>query len=174
VSLVTHDQQARLTIVMGVSGCGKSTVGAALAKHLNVLYLEGDDFHPPENKEKMSSGVALNDDDRWPWLQLLSQTMKESAGETIVSCSSLKRSYRNFIIDNVKEPVLFVCLTGNRDVLEKRLSSRTGHFMSSALLDSQLATLELPEKDELSIMVDIDASIDEVVEEITRVTSFSK
>ncbi len=156
----------RLLVVMGSSGCGKSTVGSALAQRLEAVFIEGDDHHSPENKAKMASSIALTDDDRWPWLAQLSGAMRASAGAVVVSCSALKKVYRNHICDGAGEPVLFVYLHGSSELLAERLSAREDHFMSKRLLDSQLATLEVPDDDELSITVKIDQSVDSIVEEI--------
>jgi len=149
---------------MGTTGCGKSTIGEGLSQCMNAAYLEGDDFHSAENKEKMAAGIALTDDDRWPWLKTLSDAMRGSRGKTVTSCSSLKRSYRDFITTNAKEPILFVYLKGSRELLASRLSERQGHFMNTGLLDSQLETLEPPQNDECSLTVDINATVEDIIE----------
>jgi len=150
-------------------GCGKSTIGEGLAQRINAAYLEGDDFHPVVNKEKMAAGTALNDNDRWPWLKALSEAMcaaSSHSGKVVASCSSLKRSYREFITAAASEPVLFVHLAGTRSLLASRLSDRQGHFMNIDLLDSQIDTLEPPGKDEFSLTVDIDATVVQILETI--------
>jgi len=157
----------RLIVVMGTTGCGKSTIGAALASAIDAEYLEGDDYHSRENKAKMSAGCALDDNDRWPWLQCLSQVMAASSGRVVVSCSSLKRSYRSLICDNTSEPVLFVHLHGTKEVIASRLADRKNHFMDSGLLDSQLATLEPLNEREHGFTVDINRSVDDIVKEVT-------
>ena len=159
-------RNTRLIVVMGTTGCGKSTIGECLSQRMNAAYLEGDDYHSADNKEKMAAGIALTDDDRWPWLKALSDAMRISRGKTVTSCSSLKRSYRDFFTANAKEPVLFVYLKGTRELLAFRLSERQGHFMNTGLLDSQLETLEPPEKDEFSLTVDINATVDDIIENI--------
>jgi gluconokinase len=135
---------------MGVAGAGKSTIGAALAPALGVPFVEGDEFHPPENVERMSRGIALTDDDRAAWLRSLAARLREAreAGTGLVmTCSALKRSYRDVLRAAAPE-VQFIFLRGPRALIAERLSSRRGHFMPAALLDSQLATLEEPSPDE--------------------------
>lgn len=149
-------------VVMGVSGCGKSTVGQLLADQFGARFIDGDDLHPAANKAKMAAGTPLNDDDRWPWLALVGQTLAE--GDTVVACSALKRVYRERILaaaPNTK----FVHLAGSREVLEQRLGARSGHFMPASLLDSQLATLEALATDEPGIVVDIDQPVAAIVAE---------
>jgi len=153
---------------MGTTGCGKSTIGSALAAELNAKYLEGDDFHSAQSKSKMAAGIPLTDDDRWPWLQTLSEAMSDCNGKAVTSCSSLKRAYRDFITRNANEPVLFVYLHGTRELLASRLSERQNHFMNTGLLDSQLETLEQPQGDEFSFSVDIDASVSDIVDKIVQ------
>ena len=136
-------------VVMGVSGCGKSTVGRLLADNLGLDYLEGDDLHPPENVARMAAGVALTDADRQDWLQALAQRLADARANgrgLVLSCSSLKRSYRD-ILRMGSPDVHFVHLHGARDLLAARMTARPGHYMPPSLLDSQLATLELPGAD---------------------------
>lgn len=158
--------QARLIVVMGATGCGKSTIGEKLSQRLNAVYIEGDDIHSAKNKAKMTSGIALDDDDRWPWLETLSKIMRDTNGRVVASCSALKRSYRDCITRNCEEPVLFVHLNGTRALLASRLSERQGHFMNTNLLDSQLKTLEPPQIDEFSFNADINAAVNDIVEKI--------
>jgi gluconokinase len=142
-------------VLMGVSGCGKSTVGGVLAGQLGWDLGEGDDLHPAANLEKMASGHPLTDDDRWPWLALVRAWIDErvAAGHPgVITCSALKRSYRDVLRS---EHVVFVHLTGTRAQLLARLAARQGHFMPAALLDSQLADLEPPGPDEQAIRIDI-------------------
>lgn len=159
-------RNTRLIVMMGATGCGKSTIGEGLSQRMNAEYLEGDNFHSAENKEKMVAGLALTDEDRWPWLTTLSDAMRTSGGKTVTSCSSLKRSYRDFITSRTQEPVLFVHLHGTRELLASRLSERQGHFMNTGLLNSQLETLEPLENDELGFTVDINTTVDDIIENI--------
>ena len=155
----------RHIVVMGVTGCGKSTVARDLSKQLDACYLEGDDFHPLENKKKMSGGTPLTDDDRWPWLNELAEAMKKAGNQsiTVTSCSALKKSYRDFITQQAESDVLFIFLQGERETLAKRLGARENHFMDAGLLDSQLATLEPPEATENAIDISIDNPVDHIV-----------
>ena len=150
-------------VVMGVSGCGKSTVGKMLASKLSAKFVDGDDLHPEENKAKMAAGIALNDDDRWGWLDSVAATL-ESADRVIVACSALKVVYRERI-EAASPGTVFVHLSGSRSVLESRLNNRKEHFMPASLLDSQLSTLQPLGPDELGVVIDIDKSIDSIVDE---------
>ncbi len=151
-------------VVMGVSGCGKSSVGAAVAERLGMHYTDGDDLHPPANIAKMSSGKPLADADRAPWLARVSERLAEIDGSIVIGCSALKRSYRDIIRGSVGESVCFLYLEGSRDVLAERMSNRSGHFMPISLLESQLATLEPPGQDETAITADIDQPFDQLVD----------
>jgi gluconokinase len=148
---------------MGVASCGKTVVGEALAARLGAVFIEGDRLHPKTNVEKMSAGVALTDEDRWPWLGQVGEALRGGEGR-IASCSALKRSYRNHIAANAQRPVAFVFLNGSRTLLEQRIAARKGHFMPPSLLDSQLATLEPPARDERAKAFDIARPVDEIVE----------
>ncbi|HWM74000.1 MAG TPA: gluconokinase [Nocardioides sp.] len=149
-------------VVMGVSGSGKSTVGAALAQRLRVPFADADDFHPPANVAKMTAGEALNDDDRWPWLDAIGEWLAaHDAG--VMTCSALKRSYRD-VVQRHRPDVEFVHLHGDREVITRRQATRPGHFMPASLLDSQFATLEPLEDDERGFVVDVDQSVDQIVE----------
>ena len=149
-------------VVMGVSGSGKSTVGAALAQRLRVPFGDADDFHPPANVAKMTAGEALNDDDRWPWLDAIGEWLAaHDAG--VMTCSALKRSYRD-VLRRHRLDVEFVHLHGDREVITRRQATRPGHFMPASLLDSQFATLEPLEDDERGFVVDVDQSIDQIVD----------
>lgn len=130
-------------VVMGVSGCGKSSVGAALSQALGIPYRDGDDLHPAVNVAKMRAGEALTDADRWPWLDRVAQDLARLA-PVIVGCSALRRAYRDRIRAGAGGPVLFVHLAGSREVIAARMAARSGHFMPASLLDSQFATLEPP------------------------------
>ncbi len=153
-------------VVMGVSGCGKSTIAESLSNNLKLPYLEGDEFHSKANVEKMSNGIALNDDDRWPWLESLGKTMQakaEFAGGVVTSCSALKRSYRTHLSNIIATPLLFVYIDVSRDTLLQRLQGRDGHYMPTSLLDSQLATLEVPTEDEFAMQVNGHLAADEIM-----------
>jgi carbohydrate kinase (thermoresistant glucokinase family) len=157
-------------VVMGVSGCGKSSVGISLAEALGARFIDGDDLHPEANKAKMSAGIPLDDSDRWPWLELVSQALAEEVVETsggsfsgtVVACSALKRVYRDRILAGAPN-TFFVHLDGSREILEQRLGARSGHFMPATLLDSQLATLEPLGADEPGVVIDIDQSIAQII-----------
>lgn len=147
-------------IVMGVSGSGKSTVGAALARALSWDFRDGDAFHPPANVEKMRSGAPLTDADRWPWLQAIAshvQELEARGGHVVIACSALKRAYRDRLRASGAQ-LGFVHLEGSFDLIASRLSARQGHFMPASLLESQFATLEPPAPDEAAIRVAIDAA----------------
>ena len=134
-------------IVMGVSGCGKTTIGELLAEKLGWQFSDADEFHPAANVAKMSAGQPLNDDDRAPWLQAISEHISDCLARdvgAVVTCSALKKAYREVIVVD-PERVKFVYLHGSRELLWERISGREGHFMKPAMLDSQLATLEMPE-----------------------------
>lgn len=153
---------------MGVSGSGKSTIGAALAQALGVPFIEGDEYHPPENVERMALGVPLTDDDRWPWLRALAAHIREAkdAGTGLVmSCSALKRSYRD-ILRAAANDVRLIYLKGERVLIAERLPARRGHFMPPALMDSQFATLEEPTPDEHAWVCDITKSPQEIVADL--------
>ncbi len=149
-------------VVMGVASCGKTTIGKALAAHFNIGFTEGDRLHSAANVAKMSSGVPLTDDDRWPWLAQVGASLKGEKGH-IVSCSALKKAYRVAIADAAQRPVKFVLLHGSREILQQRISARRGHFMPPSLLASQLATLEVPTPDEDAIVLSIDHSPDAIL-----------
>jgi gluconokinase len=150
-------------VVMGVSGSGKSTVGAALAGRLRVPFEDADDLHPPANIAKMTRGEALDDDDRWPWLERIGEWLVEHVDGGVIACSALKRKYRDQLRHHCP-PVEFLHLEGGRDVIEQRQASRPGHFMPSSLLTSQFETLEPLAPDERGVVVDVSGSVDEIVE----------
>jgi len=151
---------------MGVAGCGKSAVGAALAARLGATYLDGDDLHPQANIDKMSRGEALTDEDRWPWLTLVGQKLAAPDGILILGCSALKRRYRDHIRKEAGAPVLFVHLAGSRKLIATRMAARAGHFMPASLIDSQFAALEPPGPDENAVTVDIDRPLERIVGDI--------
>ncbi|WP_309108075.1 gluconokinase [Arthrobacter sp.] len=152
-------------VVMGVCGCGKTTIGNLVARQLGMPFLDGDSLHPVENVAKMAEGRPLTDADRWPWLAVIGTELAEAGPRGLVlACSALKRSYRDAIRANAPQTV-FLHLDGAREVLASRLEDRRGHFMPATLLESQLATLEPLAPDEPGVVVDIAASADEVVAE---------
>jgi gluconokinase len=153
-------------VVMGVSGSGKTTVGQALARRLGVVYAEADEFHPPENIAKMSAGTALTDDDRWPWLGAIAKWIGEHPQGGVVTCSALKRKYRDVLKRG--GDVFFLHLDGTRELIAARLAERKGHFMPPALLDSQFADLEALAEDERGAVVSIDATPEELTEAAIR------
>ncbi|WP_425350915.1 gluconokinase [Rhizobium anhuiense] len=150
-------------IVMGVSGCGKSSVGEKLAEALHLAFVEGDALHPAANVEKMSKGIPLTDEDRMPWLDLIGEDMQAPLDKSegiIVSCSALKRVYRDRLRAAVGGNLFFVYLEGSKALLTKRMGERKGHFMPVSLLESQLATLEVPTGEPGVVTVDIDDTVD--------------
>ncbi|MGW3142384.1 gluconokinase [Streptomyces sp. NPDC001139] len=157
-----------VVVVMGVAGTGKTTIGPLLAARLGVPYAEGDDFHPQANIAKMSAGVPLGDDDRWPWLDAIGAWAHGRAGlGGVVSCSALKRSYRDRL--RAAAPgVVFVHLAGDRALIEDRMSHRQGHFMPTALLDSQFATLQPLERNEAGVAVDVAGSPEQITERAVK------
>ncbi|WP_319434652.1 gluconokinase [Mycobacterium sp. RTGN5] len=156
-------------VVMGVSGSGKSTVGAALAQRLRVPFADADDFHPPANIAKMTDGHALDDDDRYPWLEAIGAWLADHRDGGVMSCSALKRKYRDQLGQHCAD-VRFLHLSGTEDVIARRQASRPGHFMPAALLTSQFDTLEPLDTDEHGISIDVDQSIDAIVDTyVTRV-----
>ncbi|HWI10508.1 MAG TPA: gluconokinase, partial [Burkholderiaceae bacterium] len=137
---------APLVVVMGVSGCGKTTLGRLLAQRLNAEFLEGDDLHPPRNVERMAAGIALTDADRRDWLLQIAQQLADAHASNhglVVSCSALKRRYRD-VLRAASAGLAFVHLNADRALLEARMDARSDHFMPASLLDSQLQTLEPP------------------------------
>ena len=156
-------------VVMGVAGCGKTTIGEALAHAIDGTFLDGDAFHPQRNIEKMSSGIPLTDEDRWPWLATFGREISARSGQVVGGCSALKRVYREHITRAAGEPVLFIYLDGSRELIARRMGKREGHFMPTSLLDSQFETLEVPGKDENAVHVDIDADTQEIVSRILNI-----
>jgi gluconokinase len=155
-------------VVMGVSGCGKSSVGEGVAAAFGTDFVEGDALHPAENIAKMSAGVPLTDEDRWPWLDAVGKVLHDGSATghaIVVSCSALKKIYRDRLREAAGGRLAFVFLTGSRAVLESRMGHRTGHFMPTALLDSQLKTLEPPTGEAMVVAVDIDQTLDAVIAE---------
>ncbi len=145
-----------IVVIMGASGCGKTTLGRLLARRLACDFIDGDDLHPPANVAKMARGEALGDADREPWLEALAGQLARwrAAGvDGILACSALKRRYREMLRRDGADPV-FVYLEADRRLLETRLGARTGHFMQPSLLDSLLAALEAPGQDERAMALD--------------------
>lgn len=158
-------------VVMGVSGSGKSTVGAALAQRLRVPFADADDFHPAANVEKMTAGRPLDDDDRYPWLEAIGGWLAERcAAGGVMSCSALKRKYREQLRRHCPG-VEFLHLDGTPEVIGKRQASRPGHFMPASLLVSQFETLEPLDDDEHGVSIDVDQSIDAIVDAYVTGTS---
>jgi gluconokinase len=155
---------SRPIVVMGVSGTGKSTIGRGLAETLGLPFVEGDDLHPDANVAKMAAGIPLSDADRAPWLDRVAARLDEPV---VVTCSALKRSYRDRLRLAAPDLVL-VYLHGTPELLAERMTQRDGHFMPTSLLDSQLATLEEPAVDEDVIPVDVKLRPDEIVEIVTQ------
>lgn len=154
-----------LVTVMGVSGSGKTTVGAALAQRLGVPFADADDFHPPANVAKMSAGIPLDDEDRIPWLRTIGAWMAgHAATGAVMSCSALRRTYRDLLREAAPEQV-FVHLAGSQETVARRVAGRPGHFMPAALVESQFATLEPLDADERGVTLDLDQSVDDLVAE---------
>lgn len=151
---------SRPLVVMGVSGTGKSTIGVALARVLDLPFVEGDDLHPEANVAKMSAGIPLTDADRAPWLDRVAAELDRPV---VVTCSALKRAYRDRLRAAAPDLVL-VFLHGTPELLAARMSGRAGHFMPTALLTSQLATLEEPTSDENAIAVDVALTPEQIVD----------
>jgi len=152
-------------VVMGVSGSGKSTVGAALAQRLHLPFADADDLHPPANIAKMTAGHALDDNDRYPWLEAIGEWLaSHSSDGGVMSCSALKRKYRDQLRHHLAS-VDFVHLEGSHEVITRRQASRPGHFMPASLLTSQFATLEPLAPDEGGVVIDVDQSVDAIVEQ---------
>lgn len=160
-------------VVMGVSGSGKSTVGAALAQRLRVPFADADDFHPPANIEKMSAGHALNDDDRYPWLQAIGKWLAQHPEGGVMSCSALKRTYRDQLRQHCPD-IEFLHLQGSIETIGRRQASRPGHFMPATLLESQFKTLEPLEPDERGVAIDVDQSIDAIIENYVATTDSNR
>jgi gluconokinase len=157
-------------VVMGVSGSGKTTVSALLAAALGCQFQEGDDLHPPENVEKMHGGTPLTDADRLPWLRKIAEEIDgwRARGESgVITCSALKRSYRDIIIGK-RSGVTLIFLKGSHELIRRRMAARHEHFMPTALLDSQFAALQEPTPEEHPVIVDVGARPVEIVNEIVR------
>lgn len=163
-----------LYVIMGVCGSGKSLIGARLARALDIEFVEGDDLHPPDNVQRMTAGMPLTDEDRHGWLIAIAARLREAkrAGiGLVVSCSALKRSYRDLLGSVGAADVRFVHLAGSRALLAQRLAQRRGHFMPPSLLDSQLAILEEPSPDERAWVCDISEAPDAIVADLVTRTA---
>jgi 6-phosphogluconate dehydrogenase len=159
----------RAFIVTGVSGCGKTTVGEALAKELGAPFYDGDQFHPPANIAKMSSGIPLTDEDREPFLKAINAFIKEKlpSGNIVIACSALKEKYREILARDIDpSQLVWIHLQGSFDVIYKRMMERKGHFMGAAMLRSQFDVYEMPRQ---GIMVDIEKDMDLIIHEIISV-----
>jgi gluconokinase len=153
-------------VVMGVSGCGKSSVGIEIARHLGLEFIEGDTLHPEANIAKMSQGTPLTDEDRFPWLDRIGDGIAHALGSgrgVVVTCSALKRVYRDRLRAAAEGRLHFVYLKGDRELLGARMAARQGHFMPASLLDSQFATLEDPSTETNVITIDIKGSTADVI-----------
>ena len=153
-------------IVMGVTSCGKTSVGEGLARELNCPFIEGDKLHPASNIAKMSAGTPLTDDDRWPWLEIIGKAMKAECDKgkgVVASCSALKKAYRQKLAQAAETPITFIFLHGSRELLAARMADRKGHFMPTSLLDSQLKTIEIPGPEEKALHLDVALSLDELI-----------
>ena len=131
-----------IVLVMGVAGVGKTTIGAALAQRLGCRFIDADDYHPPQNVAKMKAGIALEDEDRWPWLARLNKVLKEEA-HAVLACSALKQSYRERLAQGIAA-FTTVYLHGSRELISERMKTRSHRYMPPSLLESQLAALEPP------------------------------
>jgi gluconokinase len=161
-------------VVMGVSGCGKSTVGALLGDRLGVPFFDGDDFHPAANKSKMATGTPLNDSDRAPWLAAIDATLAKpphGAGSCVMACSALRRSYRDLLHSFAPDSV-FIHLRGEAATISGRLGGRAHEYMPSSLLASQMATLEPLGEDEAHIALDILREPAALVDQVARQLNF--
>lgn len=145
----------RCYVLMGVSGCGRSSVGTALQVLCDIDFVDGDNLHTRANIDKMACGVPLDDADRAPWLADVGRRLAQHDGAIAIGCSALKKKYRDWIREHVDEPVHFLHLDAPRDVLARRVSHRPGHFMPPSLLDSQLDALERLDPDEWGGEIDI-------------------
>mgnify|MGYP001553522678 CR=1 FL=1 len=157
-------------IIMGVSGCGKTTIAELLSRELGWEYRDGDEFHPTSNVEKMHSGTPLTDDDRWPWLKAIAAWIddkRRTGRHAIVTCSALKKIYRDILI-GPRDDVALIYLKGDEELIAERLSKRHGHFMPKGLLRSQFQTLQEPGPDEHPVTVSIVPAPEEIAAAILR------
>jgi gluconokinase len=160
-----------LYVVMGVCGSGKSLIGAQLARELDIEFVEGDGLHPPDNVQRMAAGIPLTDDDRHGWLVAIAARLREAKRARVglvISCSALKRRYRDLLRSDGETDVRFVYLAGSRAVLAERMAQRRGHFMPPSLLEGQLSILEEPSLDESAWVCDIRETPDAIVANLVR------
>ncbi|MDX2108667.1 MAG: gluconokinase [Verrucomicrobiota bacterium] len=156
----------RIYIIMGVCGCGKTTVGRLLATRIGAQFVDADDFHPPGNRVKLGSGIPLTDEDRWPWyarLRTLIDANLASGGSIVLACSALKETYRRVLDPNYDPAVRFIWLAGSYELIAERMAARQGHFMPASLLQSQFATLEPPP---YALRVEVGPVPERIVEQI--------
>jgi gluconokinase len=164
------DKMPCALVVMGVSGSGKSTIADRLADRLNWTFEDGDRFHPASNVAKMSAGVPLTDEDRWPWLQAIADEIDrvcKAGQQAVIACSALKRAYRDILVHG-RNDVRIIYLKGNQELIASRLMRRKGHFMPPGLLASQFKTLEPPDQSEHPVTASIDAAVETIVDDIVR------
>ena len=164
------DKMPCALVVMGVSGSGKSTIADKLAERLNWTFEDGDRFHPASNVAKMSAGVPLTDEDRWPWLQAIADEIDrvcKAGQQAVIACSALKRAYRDILVHG-RNDVRIIYLKGNQELIASRLMMRKGHFMPPGLLASQFKTLEPPDQSEHPVTASIDAAVETIVDDIVR------
>ncbi len=160
-----------LYVIMGVCGSGKSLIGAMLAGALDIEFVEGDDLHPPDNVKRMAAGIPLTDDNRRGWLMRIADRLRDAQHAKVglvVSCSALKRIYRDLLRSVGAAGLRFVYLAGTRELLAERLAQRPRHFMPPSLLDSQLAILEEPSRDEHAWVCDIRETPDAIVADLVK------
>ncbi len=172
---------ARILIVMGVSSSGKTVTGKAIARRLHAPFLDGDSYHPAANKEKMRAGIPLGDDDRWPWLSTLAAALHDAAaqkGVAVGACSALKRAYRDHLVNEAGEPILFIYLEGTPELISNRAAARVHEYMPASLVASQFATLEVPGPEEnvlaLPVTLPVDAIAERVVKAVPHLKSFRR
>lgn len=160
---------AKHFVIMGICGCGKTTAALAVQQHLQCAYAEGDDFHTQANRDKMGAGIPLNDDDRKPWLENLrdwmSEQAKQGATHSVVTCSALKKQYRDILRGAVGD-VYFIHLSPPVEINRERMAARKGHYMKANMVDSQLAILEPLQADEKGVVIDNAGSTEEVANDI--------
>ncbi len=156
---------------MGVTSSGKSVTGKAIARRLHAPFLDGDAFHPEANKEKMRAGIPLDDDDRWPWLSSLAKALHDAAdskGVAVGACSALRRAYRDHLVREAGEPILFVFLDGSEELIASRMVARHHEYMPVTLLGSQFATLEVPQAGENVLTVPITLPIETIADRVAK------